>query len=775
MMKTISLKNITPESVKNKFFHNAAADRGDFFRAACYIIQQSDWGVAMKKSILSVMGALFLVLSGTGCAAKLSEEPASPGTALNLSVLENEVGGDDPIEGANRVMFCITDFCMDYIVDFIGRIYCTILPRPLIDGLDNVCTNLEFPARAISCLLSAEWRGAGDETVRFFANSIIGICGIFDVSGAWWGFYSTDSNFGQAFAAWGIDPGCTLTLPLTYSTNVRDTVGSIFDAAFDIKTYIPYCGYITTINRLIVAHRDYIPIVEGSEDRYKTYRQLMLAYREIRQRKTVYHLRNARYSAEKEARRAVEREAELAEKEGREPVVPPPPPLPQAPPRPDGLSGEWLSVPELNLGTPAQQSMLSLHFRPRIDDDFWYCPLSFFNRDFVRSGSRRRLTLFPDRPRARYCLWKQPEPEPEEPPRQEKLALILPGIGGAWDTSGALALAELFYQEGYSVATFDSAFNWHFIVSANPSPRLPGFLPEDASAVKIMLVSALEDMRERGDIRDPHIVLVGYSMGGMHALKIAASDRKLDTLKISRVIAVNPPADLRNALVRADGFAAKSGQYSPREVMDKIVEIGGFMLAGRYGSTDVLNSRVVVPPPLGAPDAPHPDTYRLPISPDDAECLMGMNLRTTLRSVLAVVHRERPIELIDTEFALLDRNELYRKIDAIDLKTYAEKILPEQYPESSVEELFRLSGLRAVEKELAADPRLRVIHSWNDPLLTTDDARFLDRTFGKRIVWVSGGGHLGDMSAYAVQRKIIELAEPEKKISEPPASAAAAK
>ena len=55
----------------------------------------------------------------------------------------------------------------------------------------------------------------------------------------------------------------------------------------------------------------------------------------------------------------------------------------------------------------------------------------------------------------------------------------------------ALALAELFHNAGYSVATFDSAFNWHFIVSSNPYPRLPGFLPEDAAAVKMLIAAAL--------------------------------------------------------------------------------------------------------------------------------------------------------------------------------------------------------------------------------------------------------------------------------------------
>ena len=150
---------------------------------------------------------------------------------------------------------------------------------------------------------------------------------------------------------------------------------------------------------------------------------------------------------------------------------------------------------------------------------------------------------------------------------------------------------------------------------------------------------------------------------------------------------------------------------------------------------------------------------------------MGLNLRVTLGSVLLVVHRECPIEFLETPYAVLDRNKLYREIDAVDLATYAGKLLPRQYPEAELAELYRLSGLRSFGKVLAADPRLRVIHSWNDPLLTGDDARFLDRTFGKRIVWVSGGGHLGAFAADAVQKRIIALAEPEPLTT--PAGAAA--
>lgn len=698
----------------------------------------------MKLRIVAALAAVIAIL-GAGCATPLPETPGTPESAINLSELENDLGGTDPIESANRVMFAVTDFCMDYIVDFIGRIYCTILPRPVIDAVDNVCVNLEFPARAVSCLLSAEWRGAGDETVRFLANSTIGIGGIFDVAGPWWGFFSTDSDFGQAFAAWGIDPGCTLTLPFAKAINVRDTVGKIFDVAFDGKTYIPFSGYITTLNRIIVAHRDYIAVVEGSSDRYKTFRELLLLHRELQMRKYVYHAKNAAYAAARSAGDA------------------PPPEAPEpAAPKPAGVRGDWLPIPVFKGETPQEQSLRLLRFRPQRDNDFWYYPLSLFNRDFVRLGSSRRLALHPGRAKARYGFWKQPKPEKDAPPRREKLALVLPGIGGAWNTSTCVALAEVFYRAGYDVATFDSAFNWHFVVSSNPHIRMPGFLPEDAAAVRELLAAALEDLKIRGEINSPHTVLAGYSMGAMHALKIAAAERGLDRLGLDRVIAVNPPVDLRFALERADSFARRGGTWSPREAADRIVDLSGRQIM----------AQALILPPLGAPHAPDSVKYRFAATPDEAACAMGMYLNSSLRDVLMVTHRERPISRVATPYRTLRRNRLYLELDGISFKRYAEEILTGEYPGIPEEELFAASSLRSLENTLRSDAKIRILHSWNDPLLSDGDAQFLDRALGGRISWTSGGGHLGNLCVQEVQKRLIELAEPARERPEPAANAA---
>jgi phospholipid-binding lipoprotein MlaA len=114
---------------------------------------------------------------------RMAMEHPEPWTPTEIEVM---LGGEDPLEGFNRSMFSCTDFLMKYGADPLGRVYTTIFPRPFIKHFHNVCVNLEFPARAVSCLLRAEWMGAGHETARFLINLTVGIAGIFDPAEHWW-------------------------------------------------------------------------------------------------------------------------------------------------------------------------------------------------------------------------------------------------------------------------------------------------------------------------------------------------------------------------------------------------------------------------------------------------------------------------------------------------------------------------------------------------------------------------------------------------------------
>ena len=76
--------------------------------------------------------------------------------------------------------------------------------------------------------------------------------------------------------------------------------------------------------------------------------------------------------------------------------------------------------------------------------------------------------------------------------------------------------------------------------------------------------------------------------------------------------------------------------------------------------------------------------------------------------------------------------------------------------ELDLAELYRLSGLRSMEESLHRNPNVRILHNYDDLLLTEEDRNFLDRTMGSRLTWFDHGGHLGNLYVTTVQQEILE-------------------
>ncbi len=676
------------------------------------------------KGTLPFLFTLLLFVSA-GCASA-APDPEPHGTPWTASELENAIAGEDPIEGFNRSMFACTDFIMDYVADPLGRLYTSILPRPFIDHFDNLCVNLEFPARAFSCLARAEWEGAGDETMRFFINITLGIGGFFDPAGEWFEIYSTDSDFGQTFAAWGIAPGCTLILPLMSSTNVRDAAGSIFDTAFDLKTYIPFAGYATTLNRMVVAHRAYKPVVEGAADPYKAFRELMILRRALLQKQFFY--------------RAKQAAAERRNNPPAEEATPDAPPVP----KPEGITANWMAIPGYRSQSPVLDTMRVAMFRAQNNDDPWFFRLSLWNSDFTKKCDDRKIYPFGDEKAFRYGFWKAPEPAEGEAPRPNRLLFILPGIGGHYYSSTPVGLAELAHRSGFAVAVLDSAFTWQFYAV---SGKLPGFVPADAELTRRALRLVKADIEEETGVTGWEISLLGYSLGGMHALKIAELEDAENTLDISRFAAVNPPVELANALKTADSLSQASAGWNQEKAVAELVDAAGKQFVS-----------LTVPYPVYDPEAEHqPFDYQVPVSQEQADYFASLYFRMPLRGLLMTAHRDGGVDFLQTPYRWGTRNPLYLEIDRIGFREYAEKILaPETYPDLPVEELYRQSGLRSMEKTLLENRKIRVLHNYDDFLLTPEDRTFLDRTLGERLTWFDHGGHLGNLYVKSVQQAVLD-------------------
>ncbi len=687
-----------------------------------------------NKTFLTLLAAVTLLFAVTGCHHPGDKYPEPHSGVWTPTEVENLIAGEDPMENFNRPMFACTHFLMSYVADPLGRVYTTVFPRPFIEHFNNVCVNLEYPARLISSLLQAQWQAAGTETLRFFANTTLGIAGIFDVAKAWWHIPQAEADFGQAFASWGIGPGETFMLPVIPAVNGRDMLGMLFDTAFDIKTYIPYAGYATFLNRMVIAQAGYEKVTANSLDPYKDFRQMMVIRRELQLRMYFY----------KEIQRQIaEFRAKAASHDDTAPVFLPANPRPELP---EWLTGRYHALNNFSPQDSATDSMRSAMFNAQKDNDFWYMPLSFFNADFIRQAYSKSVELVPGREKLCYKFWSAPETPENQPPPPEKLVILLPGIGGSCSTAMLTALAEKFHNAGFAALGIDSTFSWRFLQADGKG--LPGYLPDDVARLREALQIILDDLKKRELITAPEITLCGYSMGGLQCLKFAEVEETSPSLNISRFIAINPPVSTEFAMQRIDALIAVSANWSKSELRERLVDTAGkimMKLSASYQHFDQYDP------------TQSPQKYHIKLDKDSAKYVVGLSLKLSMRNLLLAAHMEKPLTGFP-EYRWGKRNELYLAIDRVTMADYAGKLLKQQYPEENVETLLARSHLRSIENTLRHSPKIRVFHALDDFLLSEKDRRFLDSVLGDRITWFSNGSHLGSLYYQSAADMIIDAA-----------------
>ena len=452
------------------------------------------------------------------------------------------------------------------------------------------------------------------------------------------------------------------------------------------------------------------------------------------------------------------------------------PPLPdrRTTPKPEGMTGNWISIPGYDGQSPLLDTLRVGMFQAQNNDDPWFFRLSFFNSDFTKQCSDRKIYFAEDLPALRYGFWKAPEKEAKEEdeekesvPEPQKLAILLPGIGGNYFGMTTTAIAELLHRHGFAVAALDSTFTWQFMQSTG-ARRLPGYLPDDAVSLRRAIRLVLDELTAAEKIRDPEVVLLGYSFGALHTLKIAELEAQENTLGIRRYLAINPPVDLDYAMTQADSLSRTGAEWGEAEAVERLSDTGGRVMATMMKSFPVYD-----------PDAePVPGmSYRAPLDETEAAYLAGLYFRISIRGLLFHAHREWGLTL-DTPYSWGDRNKLYCEIDKVSFREYAERFLVPEHPDNTLAELFGNSGLRSFEAELRRNPSIRVIHNYDDFLLSPEDRLWLDRTLGPRITWFDRGAHLGNLYVLTVQNKIVELLQEncnDSTPSTPPADPAAAR
>ena len=329
----------------------------------------------MGNKIVSVVVAA--ILSGE-CAAEVDAEESPAEQEWSAMRIGGEIAGEDSWHGFNNSMFVVQDVVMEYGAKPLNYLYCSILPRPLINGIDNALDNSEYPVRFFSTLFRGEGGCAWDETKRFVVNTVVGLGGLFDPAKNWFGMFSTDASLSGTLAAWGVPKGNSLIRPFVPRSNVRDCAGYALDVGLDPKTYIDiffptgiWLGWTTAFwpNYLAMAVDPWNANVKSSSDQYAAYRQMIAAKSLLDEKLAVYHYLNELVANEEGTRR---------------------PPVREPIQRPEGLKGRWRDIADYEPRAPAIDTMRQRLFAPTRDDFL----LTADDRDYLDDALGDRITWF---------------------------------------------------------------------------------------------------------------------------------------------------------------------------------------------------------------------------------------------------------------------------------------------------------------------------------------------------------------------------------------------
>ena len=676
-----------------------------------------------------------LVIAGV-LSSGVAEESTNrfEGQSWTVHRFRREFCGEDSWEPFNRSMFAVFDWGMEYVVDPFCVLYSSIVPKPLIEGIENFSENVEYPRRLVANLCMGEGALAWDTTKRFFINTTVGIGGLFDPASAWFGIYDDNSSLSDTFACWGVPTGPQLALPFMPRATVRGHVGYVLDYAFDPKTwfdfFVPsgiFLGYswALTPNKGPVWNSVWHDVFRHEEDTYSLYMPIAAAAFDCNLRQKMAHVA-----------RGDQQVADVRQ------------PVRASLTRPEGLKGNWCEIPGYAPRGPALDSLRALCFTPLGNDSFWWERNSVFNDDFSKRIDARSVEIAED-VEAKYSFIGAPS----ETDEAERLVVVVPGIGAGRTSSEVIAMGEFLHDAGYAVVLCDSLFHWESMRTVNRG-ILPGNLTEDAKRFGAYLKGILDDLRADELVRSPEISVIGWSMGGLTTLHLAAQDEKgLLPVDVKRFVAINPPPTSFERGLKPFATVMEASRSWTKE---KAWENFGSVVGALYGWVTQRHPRY-------DPKNPPKDeegqawSYSPNLTEEQANYLMGLTLRRCLLSLVAERHRNVPFPWIKSELTWFNREEFYDEVAEMRLDDYLRKYLASCYPDLTIEELQAATEIRSQADILGRCRKLSLIHTWNDPLLIEEDRRYLDERFGARITWFADGAHCGYFYTKPFQDELLRL------------------
>jgi ABC-type transporter lipoprotein component MlaA/pimeloyl-ACP methyl ester carboxylesterase len=351
---------------------------------------------------------------------------------------------------------------------------------------------------------------------------------------------------------------------------------------------------------------------------------------------------------------------------------------------------------------------------------------------FLGRGNVIRVRIPSTGRNLRFNCWLQQGPSP--------LAYIAPGLSSHRLSMSTLSVAENLYRNGFSVVTTTSVFHPDFMENAS-SAALPGNTAVDSRDMHVAITEVDRKLAARHPGRFGKRALVGLSMGGFLALRLAAHEDQADPglLAFDRYVAIDTPIELREGARTVDSFKDAPKAWPAEERQARLNNT-------LHKAAAIATSGTM---PEGQP----------PFDAIESKYLIGLTFRITLRDIIFSSQKRNDMGVLQTPLSSWRREAVYREIMEYSYKDYFLKFLAPYYKERGVDfnGLVREGSLRTHEAGLRKQSKTRVLVNQNDFLLKPGDLSWLRSTFNQsRLTVFSDGGHLGNLGDPPVQSALIK-------------------
>jgi hypothetical protein len=299
---------------------------------------------------------------------------------------------------------------------------------------------------------------------------------------------------------------------------------------------------------------------------------------------------------------------------------------------------------------------------------------------------------------------------------------------------------------------------------------VPGYTPVDAEDARNAIAAISKDLAENKAIIPERKHILGYSLGALHTLFIAKNEKNDNKLGIDHYIAINPPVDLRYGMSKIDAYysswqADKTAEQALEQGLDAM---GKYMIIMKkrhpWKVNFELNNQDLKQNDKSAPavDGNAKNIYQIDMTEAQAKLLVGYSFKRSIQEVMVCIHHQKDLGILQTPYSWGGRTALYEELEEFTFEKYLNTFIIKHYSEVmkktvTADELNKASSLRAVSADIAANPKIHLIHSLDDFLQSDDDRRWLKNTFGEQVVFFEHGGHLGNLYLAKMHETICEM------------------